>query len=158
MAKKSKVQSDLVEALQDIPPGRKIKDTELQTKNTEEAMWVAIAGKVFDLTDFYMEHPGGYDVIEEAAGKDATSQFEEGGHDAVSIRDLKKFYIGEYEPRKLSLQEMKEKEEKEQMERIKKEKQLDMGRNIMGFAVGAMLLTMIAYFVYGIYTSQQHLD
>ena len=31
-------------------------------------MWVAIHGKVFDLSNFYMEHPGGYDIIEEFGG------------------------------------------------------------------------------------------
>ena len=111
-------------------------------------MWVAICGKVFDLTEFYMEHPGGYDVIEEVGGQDATSQFELGGHDAVSIRDLKKYYIGEFEGKKLSLQEMKQKAAKDQMDLIKKEKKLEFGRQILGIVVGFMLVTMISYFCY----------
>ena len=73
-------------------------------------MWVAVHGKVFDLTEFYMEHPGGFDIIEEWAGKDATQAFEQGDHAIESIRDLKKYYIGEHEGRKSSLAELKSKE------------------------------------------------
>ena len=70
---------------------------------SSDSLWTAIHGKVFDLTDFYMEHPGGWDVIEEFGGRDATQRFEEGDHRLESIRDLKKYYVGEYEGKKLSL-------------------------------------------------------
>lgn len=70
-------------------------------------MWVAVHGRVFNLTEFYMEHPGGFDIIEEHAGQDATAKYEEGDHRMESIRDLAKYYIGEYEGKKLSLHEKK---------------------------------------------------
>ena len=54
-----------------------------------------------------MEHPGGWDSIEAFGGKDGTEKFEEGDHMPESIRDLKQYYIGEYEVKKLSLQEKK---------------------------------------------------
>jgi cytochrome b involved in lipid metabolism len=66
-------------------------------------MWCALHGRVFDLTEFYMEHPGGWDIIEEFGGKDATVRYEEGEHNMSSIRDLKKYYVGEYEGKKLTL-------------------------------------------------------
>ena len=128
LPKKNKTKTLTQEMLADIEPKQTIKDDEVKKHNSEESMWVAIHGKVFDLTDFYMDHPGGYDVIEAVGGKDASSQFEEGGHDAVSIRDLKKYYIGEYEAKKLSLQEMKAKAAQDQIEYMKKEKQLEQGR------------------------------
>ena len=68
---------------------RKIKDEELRKHNNEYGMWVVIYGKVFDLTNFYMEHPGGWDSIEAFGGKDGTEKFEEGDHMPESIRDLK---------------------------------------------------------------------
>ena len=47
-------------------------------------------------------------MIEEYGGKDATSKFEEDDqHTAESIRDLKKYYIGEYEGKKMTLSERK---------------------------------------------------
>ena len=68
-------------------------------------MWVAIHGRVFDLTDFYQDHPGGDDIIESHGGKDATNKFEEAEHGPESIRDLKKYYVGDYEGKKLTLAE-----------------------------------------------------
>ena len=49
-----------------------------------------------------MEHPGGWDVIEECAGRDATQRYEDGDHPLESIRELKKYYVGEYEGKKIS--------------------------------------------------------
>ena len=47
------------------PSDRKIKESELAKHNCDETgMWVAVHGKVFDLSEFYMEHPGGYEIIE----------------------------------------------------------------------------------------------
>jgi L-lactate dehydrogenase (cytochrome) len=39
-------------------------------------IWVIIHGKVYDLTQFLPEHPGGQKIIMKYAGKDATSAFE----------------------------------------------------------------------------------
>ena len=39
-------------------------------------IWVIIHGKVYDLTNFLPEHPGGQKIILKYAGKDATSAFE----------------------------------------------------------------------------------
>ena len=70
-------------------------------------MWTAIHGRIFDLTDFYMEHPGGFDVIEEFGGKDSTEKFEEGDHRPSDLKELRKYCIGELEVKKLSLAEKK---------------------------------------------------
>ena len=114
--------------LAEIKSTGKITDAELRKNCGENSLWVAIHGKVFDLTNFYMEHPGGWDIIEEVGGKDGTREYEKGDHLMESIRDLKTFYIGEYEGKKLTLQEKKEQQAKEYMEMKKKEKQFDLGR------------------------------
>ena len=101
------VMTSTAKALLDIKPSKTITDKELMEHNSEDSLWVAIHGKVFDLTEFYMEHPGGYDIIEEYAGKDATLRYEEGEHNVSAVRDLKKYYVGEYEGKKLTLQEKK---------------------------------------------------
>ncbi len=36
---------------------------EAKEHTTEEDCWVVISGKVFDVTKFLDEHPGGYDII-----------------------------------------------------------------------------------------------
>ena len=97
-----------------------------------------------------MDHPGGWDVIEECAGKDCTERFEDGDHMPESIRDLKQYYIGDYEGKKQSLQEQKAKQAKEHIKLRKKERNLEQGRQALGIFVFTLLAVMILYFVYNI--------
>jgi len=57
--------------------------------------WIIIDGKVYDVTEFLNEHPGGIDIMLEYGGLDATAPFSDVGHskDAKSI--LQKYYIGD---------------------------------------------------------------
>ena len=55
---------------------RKISAEELAKHNTDSDCWVAIGGKVYDLTDFLNEHPAGPDSILELAGKEGTEVFD----------------------------------------------------------------------------------
>ncbi len=38
---------------------------------TEKDCWLIIGGKVYNVTDFLDEHPGGFDIIISATGKSA---------------------------------------------------------------------------------------
>src|ERR1043165_3439301 len=49
---------------------------EVSKHNTRGDCWVIIHGKVYDLTKFLPEHPGGTRVILNQAGKDATEAFD----------------------------------------------------------------------------------
>ncbi|RIA99266.1 FMN-dependent dehydrogenase-domain-containing protein [Glomus cerebriforme] len=49
---------------------------EVSKHNKREDCWVIIHDKVYDLTNFLPEHPGGIKVILNQAGKDATSAFD----------------------------------------------------------------------------------
>jgi len=46
----------------------------------DKGVWLAIGGKVYDVTEFLQEHPGGEEVMTEVTGKDATEDFEDVGH------------------------------------------------------------------------------
>lgn len=48
---------------------------ELAEHNNEESCWIAINGKVYDLTDFVSEHPAGPESILNLSGKEATKEF-----------------------------------------------------------------------------------
>jgi predicted heme/steroid binding protein len=48
---------------------------EVAKHNSEDSCWMAIGGKVYDVTTFIAAHPGG-DIIMEGAGIDATELFE----------------------------------------------------------------------------------
>jgi len=45
-----------------------------------KSTWVIYEGKVFDITDFVSEHPGGTEVLADTAGTDITRSFTEIGH------------------------------------------------------------------------------
>lgn len=38
---------------------------------TDKSCWLVVHGKVYDVTDFLEEHPGGYDIIVTATGVDS---------------------------------------------------------------------------------------
>ncbi|KAI3783855.1 hypothetical protein L1987_42943 [Smallanthus sonchifolius] len=57
--------------------------------------WVIIFGKVYNVTPFMEEHPGGSEVVLAATGKDATGDFEDTGHSLEAKEMMDKYYIGE---------------------------------------------------------------
>ncbi|XP_022759603.1 cytochrome b5-like [Durio zibethinus] len=56
--------------------------------------WLLISGKVYDVTPFLEEHPGGDEVLLAASGKDATDDFEDVGHTDDAREMMQKFCIG----------------------------------------------------------------
>jgi len=53
-----------------------VKSEELAKHNTEEDLWVAIHGVIYDLTEFADEHPAGSESILNLAGTDGTAAFD----------------------------------------------------------------------------------
>lgn len=54
------------------------------------------AGKVYDVTPFMDDHPGGGEIMLGAAGKDGTDDFEDVGHSPHARELLKKYYLDEF--------------------------------------------------------------
>lgn len=48
--------------------------TDIASHNTKSDCWLVVEGKVYDVTSFISEHPGGDDILK-GCGKDATSLF-----------------------------------------------------------------------------------
>ena len=42
---------------------------ELAKHTTSDSLWMAINGKVYDLTNFLDDHPGGDEVLKDTAGR-----------------------------------------------------------------------------------------
>ncbi|CAI9785303.1 unnamed protein product [Fraxinus pennsylvanica] len=71
---------------------------EASQHNTQEDCWVVIDGKVYDVSSYLDEHPGGDDVLLRATGKDATDEFEDAGHSKSARELMESFCIGELDP------------------------------------------------------------
>lgn len=54
---------------------RKVTIEELKEHSSAGDLWLAIDGKVYDVSDFMDEHPGGSDVMMDVAGVDATDEY-----------------------------------------------------------------------------------
>lgn len=57
--------------------------------------WIVIRDKVYDVTNFLDEHPGGREIILEHAGMDATTVFQDISHSIEAQKILSKYQIGE---------------------------------------------------------------
>ncbi len=62
--------------------------------NKSEDCWIIIRGRVYDITNFLDDHPGGPSVLADVAGTDATEQFERAGHPDSVHKVMNKFHIG----------------------------------------------------------------
>ncbi|KAJ9548016.1 hypothetical protein OSB04_020559 [Centaurea solstitialis] len=68
---------------------------EVAEHNDPKDCWLIIHGKVFDVTKFLEDHPGGDDVLLSATGKDATDDFEDVGHSTTAKSMMDEFYVGD---------------------------------------------------------------
>ncbi|XP_052856609.1 cytochrome b5 isoform X2 [Drosophila gunungcola] len=67
----------------------------IKQHNQATDLWVVINNKVYDVTKFRLEHPGGEESLVEVAGRDATKDFNDVGHSSEAREMLKKYYIGD---------------------------------------------------------------
>ncbi|XP_047014302.1 cytochrome b5 isoform X2 [Ictalurus punctatus] len=72
--------------------------SEVEEHNSFKSTWIIINHKVYDVTKFLEEHPGGEEVLREQAGGDATESFEDVGHSTDAREMSKGMMIGELHP------------------------------------------------------------
>ncbi|XP_037551720.1 cytochrome b5 [Nematolebias whitei] len=68
---------------------------DVRVHNMSKDTWLIIHNKVYDVSSFLEEHPGGEEVLLEQGGADATESFEDVGHSTDAREMLQQFYIGE---------------------------------------------------------------
>ncbi|KAF7400972.1 hypothetical protein HZH66_006156 [Vespula vulgaris] len=68
---------------------------EVAKYNTATNSWIIIHDKVYDVTKFLKQHPGGEEVILEHAGRDGTEPFEDIGHSSDAREMMEPYKIGE---------------------------------------------------------------
>ncbi|XP_058102593.1 cytochrome b5-like [Magnolia sinica] len=68
---------------------------EVSKHNHNKDCWLIISGKVYDVTKFLEDHPGGDEVLLSATAKDATDDFEDVGHSTSARAMMDEYYVGE---------------------------------------------------------------
>ncbi|CAK1544339.1 unnamed protein product [Leptosia nina] len=68
---------------------------EISLRNSKSDLYVIIDNRVYDLTKFQDDHPGGHEVLQQVAGKDGTEEFHDVGHSLDAKELMKKYLMGE---------------------------------------------------------------
>lgn len=68
---------------------------EVQAHSAKKDLYVVIHDKIYDVTSFIDEHPGGEEVLLDVGGQDATEAFEDVGHSDEAREILDGILIGE---------------------------------------------------------------
>lgn len=68
---------------------------EVSRHDSPQDCWVVIYDRVYDITTFFDEHPGGADIMFEYAGTDASIAFRSSGHSRMATKALERFIVGE---------------------------------------------------------------
>lgn len=56
--------------------------------------WIVIHGKVYNITDYIQDHPGGAEALMEVAGEDATTAYEDVGHSEDAREIMNPYLVG----------------------------------------------------------------
>ncbi|KAI1323027.1 hypothetical protein F5Y16DRAFT_384958 [Xylariaceae sp. FL0255] len=62
--------------------------------NSPTDAWMVIHGEVYDVTKYLENHPGGAEVLIDAAGKDASEDFDNAGHSEDAAEIMAEYRIG----------------------------------------------------------------
>ncbi|KAK3331461.1 hypothetical protein B0H66DRAFT_636313 [Apodospora peruviana] len=68
---------------------------DVQKHNKADDIWLVLHNKVYDVSKYLEDHPGGVAILRDVAGRDATTEFEDVGHSEEANEDLEKLYIGD---------------------------------------------------------------
>ena len=66
--------------------------------DSKDDVWMSIHNKVYNVTKYLEDHPGGEQVLLDRGGKDATEDYEDVGHSNEARKQLAPFEIGELPP------------------------------------------------------------
>ncbi|KAH8804589.1 cytochrome b5-like heme/steroid binding domain-containing protein [Xylogone sp. PMI_703] len=70
---------------------------EINTHNKPNDLYLVICNKLYDVTAFQHEHPGGLDLLIDQGGKDVTDLFDDAGHSNEAKTLLESLQIGSVE-------------------------------------------------------------
>ncbi|RMJ28549.1 Cytochrome b5 [Aspergillus sp. HF37] len=68
---------------------------EVAAHNTKKDLYLVIHDKVYDVSKFVDEHPGGEEVLLDVGGQDASEAFEDVGHSDEARETLSEMLVGD---------------------------------------------------------------
>ncbi|KAG2732695.1 hypothetical protein G9P44_003685 [Scheffersomyces stipitis] len=71
---------------------------EVKKHDTPEDLWMIFYNKVYDVTSFAADHPGGVEVLFDCGGVDASEAFEDVAHSDDAVNMLAPYFIGDVVP------------------------------------------------------------
>ncbi|CBI27309.3 hypothetical protein VitviT2T_000019 [Vitis vinifera] len=119
---------------------------EASLHNSKDDCWVVIDGKVYDVTTYLDEHPGGDDVILATTGKDATDDFEDAGHSNDARELMKSFCVGELDMSSPAIPELKISDKKQQTDVA--QKLLNLTKQYWAVSVAIVGISVVAGFLF----------
>lgn len=70
---------------------------EISNHNKKNDCWIIIGKKIYDVTHFLSDHPGGDNIIITYAGRNCTDVFEDIGHSHKATEMLNLYFVGSIE-------------------------------------------------------------
>ncbi|KAL2003672.1 hypothetical protein VTN02DRAFT_2822 [Thermoascus thermophilus] len=77
-----------------MPENKEFTFQEVASHNTKKDLYMVIHDKVYDVTSFVDEHPGGEEVLLDVGGQDSTEAFEDVGHSDEAREILAGLQVG----------------------------------------------------------------
>lgn len=71
---------------------------EIAQHHSPSDLWMIVFNKVYNVTDFAQDHPGGVEVLYDCGGVDATEAFEDVAHSNDAVNMLAPYYLGDVHP------------------------------------------------------------
>jgi len=75
-------------------PPKKFSYASVAEHSTTGDLYLIYRDRVFDVSKFMDEHPGGEEVLLDVGGKDATEEFEDVGHSADALQIMEGLLVG----------------------------------------------------------------
>lgn len=69
--------------------------SEIANINNNERTVIIVHDKVYDVTSFLNEHPGGEEILLDHGGKESSEDFDDVGHSKDALDLMKKYLVGE---------------------------------------------------------------
>ena len=136
---------------QQSPQSKKLHGTDVAKHDSDSDCWVIIHGRVYDVTEFKEEHPGGKQIILKWAGRDATETYEPiHPPDTLDKYLDKSKHLGEVDMDTVHVEaEEADPEEQDRLERVKHMPILEQCYNLMDFeAVARRIMRRTAWAYY----------